>query len=205
MKPLMTTYSGLVIDLSNLQKSDILLTDVAHSLALVNRFNGHTDFPIPVAQHSTWVSRLMEKHSHIAAWIGLHHDDSEYLLGDITKWFKQSVEMKGYRTIEKRVQNLCYQAMGVYRLAPFIEEELRKADDLMVRFEAEVGFKGKFRFDDTTKYPPITPAERERLAGWRRVDWCEAEAMFLAQAQRLAQWAAADPTSAGSVPAATWR
>src|SRR5688572_21285191 len=100
----MITYGGHEVFPLELKEQDVRLTDVAHALALVNRFGGHTRFPISVAQHAVYVSCLCEPYGREAAWQGLHHDDSEYLLGDMTKWVKQSEQMAGYRALEERVQ-----------------------------------------------------------------------------------------------------
>jgi uncharacterized protein len=50
----MITYSGLEVFPLELGEADIRLADVAHALALVNRFGGHTRFPISVAQHAVY-------------------------------------------------------------------------------------------------------------------------------------------------------
>lgn len=184
----MITYGGHEVFPLELGENDVRLTDVAHALALVNRFGGHTRFPISVAQHAVYVSCLCEPYGLAAAWQGLHHDDSEYLLGDMTKWVKQSEAMAGYRDIEERVQRVCYNAFGV---SPIHDDTVRWADDLMVRFEAKMAYSN-FSFDDKVKYPDLTQEELDLVNGtccyvlhWSPWSWDFAEQMFLQQARKL--------------------
>ena len=185
----MVTYTGREFNPLELKESDVCLSDVAHALALVNRFGGHTQFPISVAQHAVYVSWLCEAYGVEAAWQALHHDDSEYLLGDMTKWVKRSDIMAGYRAAEERVQMVCYDAFGC---STANDVHVRWADDLMVRFEAEMAYD-KFTFDDLERYPPLTRTELDHVHGigmplviaWSPWSWEYAEEMFLMQAHKL--------------------
>lgn len=55
------TYTGLYVWPMNPRPEDIDLIDVAHALARINRFNGHTAQPYSVAEHAVRVSRLVEE------------------------------------------------------------------------------------------------------------------------------------------------
>lgn len=59
---------------------DIDVRDIAHSLARINRWNGHTEGEFSVAQHSVMVSRLLPPELKL---FGLLHDAGECYLGDI--------------------------------------------------------------------------------------------------------------------------
>lgn len=181
--PKMITFTCLEVNPFRLKPSDVRLEDVAHALALTNRFGGHTKFPMSVAQHAVHVSLLCRKFGVATSWLALHHDDSEYLLGDMTKWVKQTVEMERYREVEAYVQSICEQRFGCTEDAE-AREHVRWADDLMVRYEAMRGYD-HFTFDDVVKYPPLTLPEIEMIGEWRPLEWQEAEAMFLLQAQAL--------------------
>jgi hypothetical protein len=181
----MMTFTRKIVNPLDLRVEDIDIKDIAHHLALANRFAGATDFPIPVAQHCVHVSRLCEPYGVEAAFQGLFHDAAEAYLGDMTKWLKKDPSMEAYRKAEAAAQRVIYTAFGLpEKDLPCVKE----ADDLMVRFEAEVGFDGDFHFDDTERYPPVSAEENERVCPWTKVSWQKAEEMFLQQAALLSRW-----------------
>lgn len=75
----MYTITGKHIDFEK-GKVDVDIHDIAHSLSIQNRFNGHTTAPYSVAQHSVLVSKCVSDKN--ALW-GLLHDAAEAYLGDI--------------------------------------------------------------------------------------------------------------------------
>lgn len=80
------TYSGRLLDLLHPSSEDILIEDIAHQLALTNRWAGASRFPISVAQHSLLVSReveLLYPSNHDAILWGLFHDAAEAYIGDL--------------------------------------------------------------------------------------------------------------------------
>jgi len=208
----MLTYTGLIIDLFDTKPRDICAEDVAHSLALINRFNGTTQRPISVAQHAVYVSRLLLGTG--LEWQGLHHDDGETIVGDLTKWFKETPSMVIFRKAEERAQRACYAAFGIppwmYDGYPGLMHPLvKKADDLMVRFEAEMGF-GKTLWAHWLKmtgleerYPFANDREREAIGPWRPWSWREAEDAFLT-ALRLLRLEGRDRPSPLPIPRLAW-
>jgi hypothetical protein len=197
VRPVITTYTGRQINPLEVSETDVILADVAHALALANRFAGHTREPIPVAQHSVYAARLVEdlglRDGGRSALQALLHDGPEAYLGDVTKWLKQSPAMAAYREAEARAQRAVYRRYGC-------DEEdgphLRAVDRLLVRYEGEHGFGPSWRVpgsdthpDLAADYPPVSPQERawvERVMGkWRCWDWREAESRFLEEFHRL--------------------
>jgi hypothetical protein len=96
--------------------------------------------------------------------------------------------MAGYRTLEERVQMVCYDAFGCSTVN---DHHVRWADDLMVRFEAKVAYS-KFEFDDKEKYPDLTEEEYNHVATicpwvlqWSPWSWDFAEHIFIQQARKL--------------------
>ena len=86
---ILTTASGLLLDLNEGDHVEfgykIKIADIAHHLALINRFCGATMVPYSVAQHSLVVVRILEQmdaHPRTCLW-GLLHDAHEAYLGDI--------------------------------------------------------------------------------------------------------------------------
>lgn len=166
------TFSGLDIDLTNLRIMDISITDIAHGLALCNRFAGQSSKPISVAQHSVWCSFLCDEEYALQA---LLHDASEAYIGDVTKWFKQTNGMEAYRILEHKIQNLIFQRFGC---SVELHPSVGHADQIMVRAEALKGFDPPFVITHPS-IPQLTPKEMARLSEWCHWDWARAERRFL--------------------------
>lgn len=185
---MISTQSGNVVNPLNVRTRDIDIEDMAHGLALINRFYGQTKKPISVAQHSVYVSRLCERVSRKIALQGLLHDGSEYILGDINKWLKNSVIFDAYRTLEEQVQSTIFRKFGVPQVQ---HEAVSEADQLMVRFEGEQGynyniFQPPAVPDDRVRlYGPLTKHDRQRIGPWKPWSWAIARASFLDQYRLL--------------------
>jgi hypothetical protein len=184
-----TTYTGREVNPLEMQPGDVCIEDLAHALALCNRFAGHSRFPINVAQHSILVSLLCDS-NHDHALAGLLHDGSEAYLGDVTKWLKKSPEMEGYRRAEHRAQNCVYVA---FNLQPYSRDTVEWADQLAVRYEFELAFG---RGQNVEGYGAPSHGERARLYRmsvenpqlWRPyMTWQESEMAFLHRFRDLTQ------------------
>lgn len=166
----MMTYSGTEFDVLQLKIADIDIRDIAHALACINRFGGHTREPISVAQHSVFVSYFCPTEP----LQGLLHDGSEAYLGDIPGPLKQSAVFEKYRKLESRIQLLIYKKFSCQLQET---QEVKEADQLMLRFEAWRGYQKPFWCE------PPTPAEETKMriivSAWAPWDWRRAEAMFL--------------------------
>jgi hypothetical protein len=108
--------------------SDIELRDIAHSLSLQCRFNGHCRVFYSVADHSIRVSRAVPAEH--AIW-GLLHDAAEAYLKDLPRPIKQNVQ--GYRELEEK---MLYMIAQTYGLSWPMPEEVVKADDVLLATEA---------------------------------------------------------------------
>lgn len=173
MKCVIQTFTGREVNPLDLRAEDIHIYDIAHALALVNRFAGHTKFPISVAQHCVYASRLCEGTG--AELQALLHDASEAYLSDVTKWLKATPEFAGYREAEDRAQALIFQVFGcATELHPAVET----ADRLLVRFEGVQGFGVDFRIDHPD-YPALTFREIMSVGRWIPWTWKNAEQAFL--------------------------
>lgn len=82
------TFSGRTVYPLDLQPEDICIEDIAHALALKNRYTGHTLQFYSVADHCVWVSDRASLHN--ALW-GLLHDAAEAYLPDVAGPIKQYV------------------------------------------------------------------------------------------------------------------
>ena len=172
------TYTGREINPLQLQLGDIDIVDIAHSLSCINRFNGHTRFPINVAQHSVYCAMLCRGTGFELQ--ALLHDASEAYLGDVTKWLKHTSEMQAFREAEDRAQSVIFTKFG----CPIImADAVEEADRIMVRFEGVKGFGPDFKIHHPN-YSPLTSIQTERVnfAGtspWLPWSWSESRERFL--------------------------
>lgn len=123
------TYSGKAFDPFNPNPADICIQDIAHALANVCRFTGHTRQFYSVAQHSVEVTTRLpyefQRHA-------LLHDASEAYLLDLARPLKQRPEFAGYRAAEKALQEAIYTRFG---LDPITPPEVKEMDLRMLLLE----------------------------------------------------------------------
>lgn len=181
MKCIIRTFTGKEVNPLDLRPDDICLEDIAHALSLCNRFAGHTKKPISVAQHSVYVSRLLEDDGIMPSLQGLLHDASEAYLGDMTKWLKQTPEMEAFREAEFRTQNRIYEKFSCPS-EPC--KRLDWADRVMVRFEGRKGFGPDFAIDNPN-YPELTLGEFLDVGAWAPWSWKTSEEAFLTRYRLL--------------------
>lgn len=87
------TYTGKIVYPLDPRPDEIDLYDIAHALAFIARYTGHTETFYSVAEHCIRVSELCEdrvarphtREHRKYAFEGLMHDASEAYLGDIAK------------------------------------------------------------------------------------------------------------------------
>lgn len=189
MQPIMTTYTGKIINPVNLQPEDICIEDIAHALALCNRFAGHSREPMSVAQHSVTVCKIIQHRYPTwrrGALQGLLHDAAEAYIGDVTKWLKRTPAFATYRRIEDMLEKQIYERFG----CP-IKKTTRVAcaDKLALRLEGELAFEPEtwHRLCNHIGYKPLTEKERNfYFFGARSIwSWQTAERMFLTEFYNL--------------------
>lgn len=186
MPPVILTYSRRRLDLSTFHPGDVYIEDIAHALACCNRFAGHAERPLTVAQHSVYVARIAEASSKSRAigLQGLLHDASEAYIGDVTKWLKATPDFDGYRKLEETIQECVYAHFG---LPSKNHEHVAYADKLMLRFEGRHAF-GRATWSTHLEYIdyfPVTKAEEEKIGKWKPWSWKVAEEVYLAEFRRL--------------------
>lgn len=134
--------SGRRLDILDPSPVDVELTDIAHGLARVARWNGQTtgDYPFSVAQHSVLVFELFRAgnpdctaHSQMQA---LLHDAPEYVMGDIISPFK-AVMGGNYKDIENRLLSAIYLRFSLPATASAaVRKQMKRADQEAAYFEA---------------------------------------------------------------------
>lgn len=127
---LIMTYSGRMVDPFNLWPSDITIEDIAHSLSMQCRFNGHCKAFYSVAEHSVHVSTLVARP--YALW-GLLHDASEAFICDIPTPLKRSAAFTAYREHEADIMRSVCIRFGLPNEMP---DQVQWADEVMVATEA---------------------------------------------------------------------
>lgn len=128
------SYSGQKIDLIDPKPDSILPIDIAHSLSMQCRYNGHISQFYSVAEHSVYVSKLFEDTylEENFALYGLLHDAAEAYLGDIVSPLKRLIS--DYSVIEKRFQEVIFEKFG---LDPELPEIIYEVDRRMLATEAK--------------------------------------------------------------------
>jgi 5'-deoxynucleotidase YfbR-like HD superfamily hydrolase len=133
--------SGRRLDLLNPSPLDIELSDIAHGLARVARWNGQTngDHAFSVAQHSLVVEAIFRQQNRCDAdecLMALLHDAPEYVIGDMISPFK-AVVGGGYKTVEKRLEAAVHLRFGLPPATPAgLKAKIKKADQVAAFFEA---------------------------------------------------------------------
>ncbi|WP_274424233.1 HD family hydrolase [Chelativorans sp. YIM 93263] len=134
--------SGRRLDLLDPSPLDIEITDIAHGLARVSRWNGQTDgdHAFSVAQHSLVVEQIFRTLDPNASpdWLlaTLLHDAPEYVIGDMISPFKATLG-EDYKAVEKRLQRAVHLRFGLPADIPAkLSKEIKRADRISAFFEA---------------------------------------------------------------------
>ncbi len=131
------TFTGRKVYPLNLQTKDIDIRDIAHALALTNRFTGHTPMPYSVAQHSVYVSRHCDTKD--ALW-GLLHDAPEAYLADLSRPAKIGIREFGvtiFDEIDERAMKSVCSKFGLPMEQP---ASVSRADETVLASEAAAFF-----------------------------------------------------------------
>lgn len=172
--------SGRRLDLLDPSPLDVELSDIAHGLARVARWNGQTvgDHAFSVAQHSLVVEEIFRrctpKFTAADLQMTLLHDAPEYVIGDMISPFK-AVVGGGYKVVEKRLEAAIHLRFGLQPHASTrLKSLIKKADCVAAYFEA-------------TELAGFTRTEASKIFGQPRnitVDMLPMEPMPAIEAQR---------------------
>ena len=134
--------SGRRLDLLDPSPLDVEITDIAHGLARVARWNGQTggDHAFSVAQHSLLVEAIYceiapdaPPSERLAA---LLHDAPEYVIGDMITPFKSAVG-GGYKAVEERLQRAIHLRFSLpAESGERLKKDIKRADQIAAYFEA---------------------------------------------------------------------
>lgn len=125
------TANGHEIDLAYCKSTSMVLPDVAHALAQINRFNGHARRPYSVAEHSLLVLDIVEHlfapasvHCRLAA---LMHDAHEAYIGDMATPLKHQVG-EAWALVEHRFERTLRSAWALHTPAHQFRDVIKQAD-----------------------------------------------------------------------------
>lgn len=119
--------SGPLFDLVNPDPALVRIEDIAHALAHICRFTGHTNCFYSVAQHSVLVSELVPKGFEL--W-GLLHDAAEAYIGDVSSPLKSL--LPDYKQIEQRMEEAVW---GKFGLRGPLPKQVKDADNAAYNLE----------------------------------------------------------------------
>jgi hypothetical protein len=122
--------SGRAINFATFDVQDVDLGDIAHALANINRFTGHTLRPYSVAEHCVRGSYLVWPEFALE-W--MLHDAQEAYLGDVSSPLKSMIG-SSYAALEKKFAGVIAER---YRLVTgeAAKAEVKRVDALMLRCE----------------------------------------------------------------------
>ncbi|CAN5279764.1 hypothetical protein BH11PSE5_BH11PSE5_30820 [soil metagenome] len=106
--PTILLSSGYYFDFLNPAGSVLLIDDIAHGLSLCCRFAGQCREFYSVAEHSVFVSSLVEPRH---AYAALMHDAAEAFIGDVTRPLKSLLPQ--YKAIERAVEAAIFERFKV--------------------------------------------------------------------------------------------
>ena len=134
--------SGRRLDLLDPSPVDIELSDIAHGLSRVARWNGQTkgDHAFSVAQHSivVWeIMMLLEPSSKTESqMMALLHDSAEYVVGDMISPFKAVIGDE-YKELEQKLLAAIHIRFSLPPATPpRLKKLIKKADTVSAYFEA---------------------------------------------------------------------
>ena len=163
------TYTGKKFFPLADEPGEVDLRDIAHSLALQCRYNGHCRHFYSVAEHSVRVSHLVPPVD--AAW-GLLHDAAEAYVSDLPRPLKLTVP--DFRAAEER---LLRQIADTFGLPWPMPRSVHHADEVLLATEVRdlmAPLADDWRFNAAPLAETVTP-----------ISPTDAEALFLARAAAL--------------------
>ena len=153
----MRTWSGNKFYFRNPEPTSILIEDIAHSLSLQCRFNGHCDKHYSVPEHSVKVANKALDESpedYRLALTALLHDAAETYTGDIVSPLKAI--LPDFKNVERRVEICISQRFGLTYPLP---DEVKRFDKEVLSDE----FVTIAPFSCDSGGEPLSPKEAERV------------------------------------------
>ncbi len=172
-------YDGTPFDFDSDSTDGITIENIAEGLSKINRFSGHTLYPISVAQHSEHVSMLVPAELALPA---LLHDAHECLdgFGDISAPRKEAMppHVAEWYNLQVRWINCRIAKAFGFDVALFDRPEIKRADGMALVAEALFAMNRCKR-----EWPAVEEARADVFVG--NVDYDYAKAAFLTRYRRI--------------------
>lgn len=145
-----TTFTGIKINPKEPNINDIQIKDIAHSLSLICRGNGHVSTFFSVAQHCiNCALEAKERHYNYKIILAcLLHDAAESYLSDVPRPLKEDI--KDYVNIENKLLDIIYTK---YLGSPLTLEEqtiIKDIDDDMLYYDLKYLLNETLPIDEPT-------------------------------------------------------
>ena len=154
------TFTGRRFGVLHPDPDAVDIVDIAHSLSLLCRFNGHCSGFYSVAEHSVRVSKILPP---ALALSGLLHDAAEAYVSDLPRPVKR--QLGAFSDMEDRVLAVIFTRFG---LALPLHEAVHHADDVLLATEKRdlmgdgAGSWGPLAEPLADRILPLNPGEAER-------------------------------------------
>ncbi|MDR3542112.1 MAG: phosphohydrolase [Desulfosporosinus sp.] len=171
MSDYILTYSKIKFFPLEPVKEIIRIEDIAHSLSLMTRANGHCSQFYSVAQHSIHCYQEAKSRGYSQrVQLGcLLHDGSESYISDLTRPVKRN--LPEYSVIEERLQRVIYDRFGLGDLTDKERKQIEDVDDTLLHYE----------FEALMDFPIFDiPPERATEHDFSQRDFASVELEFLA-------------------------
>jgi len=153
------TYTGAIFWPLDPVAEEVNINDIAHSLSMQCRWNGHIDRFMSVAEHCVRVAALCSKKNRLA---GLLHDSAEAYIADLPAPIK--MELEEYKNIENVLLKCIF---AKYNLPKKLPEEVEKYDLIVRATEArDLMSHNKIKFNIKplkSKIEPWTQLQSEKM------------------------------------------
>ncbi|MZP29774.1 phosphohydrolase [Heliobacterium undosum] len=156
--------------------ADIHIEDIAHSLSLMTRANGHFKRFYSVAQHTVNCCKEAQSRGYSErVQLGcLLHDASESYISDLTRPVKRN--LPEYFRIEEKLQSLIYRRFGLGDLSEAELKQIETVDDALLFWEFQALFDEQIfdtapakTMDHDFSQRDFTHVEQEFLHLYRRL------------------------------------
>jgi uncharacterized protein len=181
-------YGATHYDIGSRQAPQIKPKDIAEALSRINRFNGHSRWPLSVARHSVFVARILadEGHSEHTQLYGLVHDVHETVVGDLIWGVKNALPAAArvaYEAMADAADEALYGVLGVqYPMPESIRAAVKRADWIAVATEKrDLMHTG----DRPWTMMPFAPSVRQAISTF---DPREDAVEWLSEFHRLSQY-----------------